>query len=271
MKLNESRAFAATGFVKLADLTSIGSRLSATPCDANLQQKYKKHRNFKYNNFMRVYYFTSSEFAISNIALRRVKISRFHDLNDPFELLGVNLGDKALRSKFRKMKEDINNKSGLICFSKSWKNPLLWGHYAEKHTGIALGFDIPDNKMMPVIYDSKLIDVTFDKKTGKPSPGITDKLVRTKFKDWKYEKEVRLFVTLDDDRKESGYYFEPFHSELQLREVILGPRCELQISAIRNLVKDFSPAVEVIKSRIAFTRFEVLENKAASKIDQKKV
>ena len=173
---------------------------------------------------MRAYYFTTSAFAISNIALRRLKISRFHDLNDPFELLGVNLADKVMRSRFRKMKDDINSKSGLICFSKSWKNPLLWGHYAEKHTGMALGFDIRDDKMLPVIYDRKLIDVTFDAKTGKPSPGVTDQLIRTKFKDWKYEKEVRLFVALDKDRKESGMYFEPFHSELQLREVILGPK-----------------------------------------------
>lgn len=218
---------------------------------------------------MRAYYLTTSTYAISNLALRRIKISRFQDLNDPFELLAVNLADKETRKKFKKMKDDINSKSGLICFSKNWKNPLLWGHYAEKHTGMALGFDIPDELLLPVIYARKLIKVTFDPQTGKPSKGVTDKLIRTKFKDWKYENEVRLFVGLDEDRKESGIFFEPFTTNIQLREVVIGPKCELSISAIRELVKNFSPKVEVIKSRIAFTRFEVLENKTATQIDKK--
>jgi hypothetical protein len=39
---------------------------------------------------MRVFYLTGAQFALSNLALRRVKISRFEDLNDPFELLGIN-------------------------------------------------------------------------------------------------------------------------------------------------------------------------------------
>lgn len=50
-----------------------------------------------------------------------------------------------------------------------------------------------------------------------------------------------------------------------LREVILGPRCELPIEGVRNIVADFRPPVVVLKSRIAFTRFEVLENKSASR------
>jgi len=85
---------------------------------------------------------------------------------------------------------------------------------------------------------------------------------------WNYEEEIRLFVELDENRKESGMYFEPFTSNLQLREVILGPKCELSISATRDLVKDFNPKVDVIKSRIAFTRFEVRENKVATKMDK---
>ena len=36
---------------------------------------------------MRVYYLTGAQFALNNIALRRLKIARIEDLNDPFELL----------------------------------------------------------------------------------------------------------------------------------------------------------------------------------------
>lgn len=217
---------------------------------------------------MRVYYLTSSKYAINNLRLSRLKISRFEDLNDPFELLAVNLADKVNRSKFKKLKDDINKYTGLICFSKDWKNPLLWGHYADKHTGVALGFDIPDELLLPVIYANKLIKITYNVNTGKPSKGVADKLLCTKFKDWKYENEVRLFVQLDKERKEKGLYFEPFTDFLQLKEVILGPRCKLTSSEVNAVVNKFGKTIKIIKSRIAFTRFEVLENKKASNYDK---
>lgn len=79
---------------------------------------------------MRVHYLTGTQYALSNIALRRIKVSRFTDLNDPFELLAVDLSDKQHRAAIRATKEELNKDKGLICFSKSWSNPLLWGHYA---------------------------------------------------------------------------------------------------------------------------------------------
>jgi hypothetical protein len=61
-------------------------------------------------------------------------------------------------------------------------------------------------------------------------------------------------------------YFYDFSKDLQLREVILGPRCELPISRIRSLVAGFTPAVEVLKARIAFSSFRVVKHKLASRI-----
>jgi hypothetical protein len=216
---------------------------------------------------MRVYYLTGAQFALSNLALRRIKISRFSDLNDPFELLGIDVNNKDHRVAFRATKDEINKSKGLICFSRSWSNPLMWGHYAEKHTGICLGFDVPDKMLAPVIYAKQLLKIELDTKSKKPKPAeeIVNKLLRTKFFDWKYENEMRLFVELDHDTVESGKYFYPFDNSLILREVILGPHCELPMDGIQNIVRDFMPSVSVIKARIAFTRFEVRENKLASK------
>ncbi len=220
---------------------------------------------------MRVYYLTGAQFALSNLALRRIKISRFSDLNDPFELLGVDLNDKDRRAAFRATKEEINESKGLICFSRAWSNPLMWGHYAERHTGICLGFDVPDELLAPVIYAKSLLKIEINKKTSKPklTEEVMNKLLRTKFFDWKYEDEMRLFVELDHDTIESGKYFYSFSEELRLREVIIGPLCELPIEGVRNIVADFNPAVKVIKSRIAFTKFEVRENKIASQTKPK--
>lgn len=143
----------------------------------------------------------------------------------------------------------------------------MWGHYGERHTGICLGFDVPDEMLADVIYAKKLLKLEIDKKTKKPmlTEEVMKKLLLTKFYDWQYENEVRLFVELDHDTIESGKYFYSFSNDLILREVILGPHCELPIEGVRNIVASFTPSVRVIKSRIAFTKFEVRENKVASK------
>jgi len=217
---------------------------------------------------MRVFYLTGAQYGISNIALRRIKVSRFGELNDPFELLGVSLADAAKRKAFRLTKEEIDKEKGLICFSRSWKNPVLWGHYAEKHTGMALGFDIPDAYLIPVIYSKHLIDADLHLKKARPTKELTDRLIRTKFYDWKYENEMRLFVDLDHETSEGGKYFCEFSEELKLAQVILGPRCDIPLKAVRELLDRQESSADVIKSRIAFTRFEVLENKAATRADE---
>ncbi|NDP48093.1 MAG: DUF2971 domain-containing protein [Sulfuriferula multivorans] len=93
---------------------------------------------------MRLYHLTTAEYAISNIGLRRLKIARFGDLNDPFELLAAELEDKDFRKAVKSWKNEFHNTKGLLCFSESWHNPVLWSHYADKHRGVCLGFDIPD-------------------------------------------------------------------------------------------------------------------------------
>ncbi len=216
---------------------------------------------------MRVYYLTGAQFALSNVGLRRIKISRFSDLNDPFELLAVDLSTREHRVAFRKTKEQLNENRGLICFSKSWSNPLLWGHYAEKHTGMCLGFEVADHLLTPVLYAEHPMKIRIDPQTNEPrlTQKVVHQLLRTKFADWKYEDEMRLFVDLNHDTIESGCYFYSFSDNLVLRDIILGPRCEIPIVGVRNLVANFGSPVRVLKSRIAFGSFRVVENKSASR------
>jgi hypothetical protein len=215
---------------------------------------------------MRLYYFTGTNFALSNLALRRLKVSRFHDLNDPFELLAVDIGEREQRASIRAARDRLNDAKGLICFCRSWKNPLVWGHYAEKHTGICLGFDVEDSRVEPVIYASRPMKIRTDPKTGEPKLTVANvsRLQRTKFRDWKYEAEMRYFVYLEEVVAESGLYFQSFCPDIVLREVILGPRCALPIAGIRALVRPFKPTVSVVKARIAYRSFNVVEDRVAT-------
>lgn len=214
---------------------------------------------------MRVFYFTNANFGVSNLSLKRLKISRFSQLNDPFELLAADLLDPRDRKALSNFKGNLNSSKGMICFSGSWGNPLLWGHYADKHSGMALGFDVPDEYLSPVQYTTQRAKVEFDQKTRTIVDGsrLTDRLLRTKFVDWKYEDEKRMFVDLDPNSQEGGNHFMEFSENLVLREVILGLKCDLPVSRIRQLLKDEQAPVKVLKAGMALRAFKIIEDRSA--------
>jgi Protein of unknown function (DUF2971) len=218
---------------------------------------------------MKLYYLCPQQFGVSNLALRRLKIARFVDLNDPFELLAIDLAEKGHRKVFRALKDELNKNKGLICFARSWNNPLMWGHYAESHTGMALGFDVHDSFVKPVVYARKLHKIGFDQATRKPNLTfeVMERLLRTKFYDWKYEDELRAFVELDHASVESGLYFFDFGEHLTLREVVLGARCSLPIERIRSIVLGYDTPVDVLRARIAFSSFRVVKDQSQSATD----
>ena len=65
---------------------------------------------------MRAYYFTSEEFALSNISNSRIKISLLDDLNDPYEFLGVDIYDREFRKAFKAGRDEAAKTAGVICF-----------------------------------------------------------------------------------------------------------------------------------------------------------
>lgn len=61
---------------------------------------------------MSSYYLTGAAVGLSDLALRRAKIARFMDLNDPFELLAVDLRDPEQRRVFQKTRDRIDEERG---------------------------------------------------------------------------------------------------------------------------------------------------------------
>jgi hypothetical protein len=208
--------------------------------------------------FRRVYHLTSADHAITNIVFARLKVARFSEMNDPFELLALNFKDKITRKAVRSHKDKFNQERGLLCFSADWTDPVLWSHYAAKHRGICLGFDIKAGLAKEVTYEQKRL-------AGKIGSGVTaipndvsDLLLCTKFESWRYEKEWRVLVALSDMIAEGNLHFYRFSKELQLAEVILGSLCSLQIDAVRALVDGHHSDVVTFKTRLASKSFNIV-------------
>ncbi|MCD9468941.1 DUF2971 domain-containing protein [Photobacterium iliopiscarium] len=193
---------------------------------------------------MRVYYFTSTEYGLDNIKCSRLKVSTFDRLNDPFELFCIEMSDKDVRERLECEKIFYTNNFGMICFSEDWRNPVQWGHYANNHTGLCLGFDIPDDELCKVNYETKRLD-----RNELYEPYTSHTIFSTKFKHWSYEKEHRLLLDLRSLNKEGSLYFKTFSEKLILMEIIVG--CESSVS-----YEDVIEAIPVLKGNVAvkFTR-----------------
>lgn len=213
---------------------------------------------------MRAFHFTSADIALKILEKQQLKVSQFNDLNDPFELYAMELSNKQHRALFLKFKKRLAAKLGLLCFSEKWKNPLLWSHYADRHKGVALEFEVLGSLLQKVDYfSSRLILNDIEKKISNSNFDEPDvkTLLKTKFKHWKYEEEFRLFVNLNDCIKEEKLYFYKLGNDVQLKGIILGPLCDMsQITISRHLVKNNK--LKITKARLAFRNFSVVRNLA---------
>lgn len=212
---------------------------------------------------MRVYHFVNEVYGLDDLCRRRLKIATLNELNDPFELFGVNLKNENLRRAFRLMKDELSTKRGILCFSRSWHNPVQWSHYAAKHTGLCLGFDIPDEHLCAVNYSSKRLAIEVERfqQPHQFSLDLAKQLLFTKYSHWRYENEVRAFATLEDKDPESGLYFANFSDELKLTTVIVGAESRVTRNDIQSTLGDFGESVDVFKARLAFNTFRVVKQR----------
>ena len=126
-----------------------------------------------------------------------------------------------------------------MCFSQDWSKPLLWAHYADKHKGIAIGFEILQDEVIRVDYSPDpiraQIKLTNDLKTDEK---LFLDLAKVKYKKWEYENEYRILVKLKDclSPTADGLRFLEFGDRLKLREIVLGCKFDYR-KEIENIIR----------------------------------
>lgn len=200
------------------------------------------------------YHFLSSKYAMHDLERKMIRVSTLNTLNDPFELLPyLRYGEKGEIKHYLEIRKEISKIYGLLCFSRTWREPLLWSHYADKHRGIALGFEINGFDIIDVDYDPnpirKQFDLTSDFYINKNK--FLD-LAKIKYKNWKYEEESRMLVKLDTCTKIDGCYFIGFGNNLKVKEVRLGADFDYKANSVEYILKlsALYPGAEVIPCRL---------------------
>lgn len=207
---------------------------------------------------MRAYKFLNQTYGLKSLCERRLRRTRINELNDPFELRPYDLTDPKVRWAFNAFRDAMSQKFGLLCFSAEWCDPLIWAHYSDKHKGLCLGFDIrevEEIKTKKVCYISTPLQfpVDFLHLNERQQLPVADRMIYTKYRNWRYEQEIRTWTDLDEE-------FFNFCDGLQLAEVIIGAECNLPITEITSALGSLADNVSVKKVRASHDAFQIVED-----------
>ncbi|MEI7911195.1 MAG: DUF2971 domain-containing protein [Verrucomicrobiota bacterium] len=194
---------------------------------------------------MRLYRFLDEFGGLQTIESGKLKVSRLADLNDPFEWwLGIDgivqEGKAFAEYQSGKFVEGRNEHHGLLCFSGTAKESVLWSHYADRHRGMVLEIEVTDDpdKLIKVDYsdDRPCMDLT-RWTTEKQDYGfpLINQLIRRKSCGWAYENEYRLYLSLAGCEIARGLYFRRLNTGM-LHRLIIGWKSRIEISYVQRLL-----------------------------------
>lgn len=144
--------------------------------------------------------------TVKSILNEQLWLSHTNSFNDPV--------DPSIK-QFKKYKEDYNYLLDSIkvgCLTTKKDNTLMWSHYADKHRGICIEYDIgkiyeKDNLIinkvnynMPIITNKSIAD---NEILEIDNINRLIELFSLKSNEWKYEKEYRILY-YDKERKKDG-------------------------------------------------------------------
>lgn len=188
---------------------------------------------------MRLFRYLNTVGAIATIEQRAFRVSRLHDVNDPFEwrvaLTGLIEGVEHIeQATAEAIIHDLSSRFGLICFSAVPDEAVLWAHYADRHRGMALEFEVTDDReqLLMVEYTDERPHVPVGHILDRHvTAAYIDKVMRRKSAGWAYEQEYRLHILLANCEARGGHYYHGFKPDA-LKRVIVGWRCEIDVAYV---------------------------------------
>lgn len=116
----------------------------------------------------------------------------------------------------------------ILCLTESHTNLLMWAHYAQMHTGIAIAFSPKDEESpLPlakqVKYSLEVPRLTYKEFLKNPRENsnlLIEKYTLTKSREWEYEKEWRIVVA-------GGGGVRPYAAE-EVDAIYLGCRISME-------------------------------------------
>ena len=201
-----------------------------------------------------------------------LKASRYGEFNDPFDLVlgsyGASLSKEESNAFYDAMPEHYSDPTyyhetyldiqagarasvAIMCFTRKFRNILMWSHYANNHTGVCIGYDYNceffHNKFSCNYSDNVGVIRKVEYTNERPKYILPSDLVNDtsewfkKSKDWEYEKEHRILLPIKDavcnnDRENFILLFKI--DPKYIKKVILG--CRMKESTKKYIYEKLS-------------------------------
>lgn len=217
-----------------------------------------------------LYRYLDAAAALKTIESRSFKVGRLRDFNDPFEWrMGITgiipEGEVIAHTCMEGFIDDVNRWMGIIRFSDTIADPVLWSHYASKHQGVAFEVSHILNPELlvkmeytnerPIFDANRLHDPAGIKEYAMP---LLNKLLRQKSTGWAYEREYRVSLDLKSCDISSGHYFKQIPDNF-LKRVILGYKCPLEeLYVLKALETSGLKEVKIIRAKMCLETYSIL-------------
>jgi hypothetical protein len=175
-----------------------------------------------------------------------------------------------MKDEFFRMTRDHVSTYKILCLSDRVTSILMWSHYADHHSGLALRFDTPDGvdspwstaqplhycNSLPLAMSNKdLVDFVAGRYVM-DGASIAESLIMTKAVDWQYENEWRL--TSGSGRNPQEAFEDAKFNPRELTGIVLGARMSAGAkSHFARLARALNPDVEVLQASLATKSFEI--------------
>ncbi len=199
-------------------------------------------------NSILLYRYLDANAALKSIEARRFKVGRVKNFNDPFEwrmgFTGIALGKETQADACcDHIRDGLDFKFGVICFSDTVAEPVLWSHYADKHRGVAFEVECLNEpeKLVKIQYsnDRPVIDPNRFNDADSGEGYMRRKvelMICQKSAGWAYEREYRQWIDLARCETEGELYFLRIPDDFLMR-VILGFVCPLEEGYIQKALE----------------------------------
>ncbi|MEB7895125.1 DUF2971 domain-containing protein [Serratia marcescens] len=198
----------------LDELKTLFTNITLRKLEKQFSQSLKKLRFSAEKN-------ESRAFSLANSEVNRIVSNMEYNSTDP----DINNQELYLQQTYTSAieKEIVNTfKTGVLCLSSKFDSPLMWSHYANKHQGICIEYDVTDvkdDKVHKVVYGGSRKILTSDVSIWLNNRDDDIKLKQvcllTKSDEWRYESEWRIFGRIG-----LGDSLPP------IKSIIFGLKCE---------------------------------------------
>ena len=219
---------------------------------------------------MKLYHFASAKYLIPSIREKRLKLSTFQNLNDPYEVMPImydKMGNFAQAGMVRQHIQNMLKDAGLLCMSSNVESSVMWGNYADRHNGVAYEFHFEqqaNERLIHVTYDGGRVVFSEDMNLHdeKQLDDFFKILLGRKAGGWIYEAETRWVFPISRGKvkimvDENGLIFTPLPEEL--KRIILGVDCPLFEDIVgRTVVEHGLNDISVTRARLSDRDFNII-------------